>query len=55
MSYNADEAIHLYHSAAILKSVGNKGFVFSLSLHVWPHTEWEVNKKHLLRAYLRLL
>ena len=32
-------AIHLYHSAAILVSVGNKGFVFALSLPVQPHTE----------------
>ena len=31
--------IHLYHSAAILESVGNKGFVFALSLPVQPHTE----------------
>ena len=32
-------SIHLYHSAAILESVGNKGFVFALSLPVQPHTE----------------
>ena len=31
--------IHLYHSVAILESVGNKGFVFALSLPVQPHTE----------------
>ena len=31
--------IHLYHSAAILESVGNKGFVFALTLPVQPHTE----------------
>ena len=36
---NAILAIHLYHSAAILESVGNKGFVFALSLPVQPHTE----------------
>ena len=31
--------IHLYHSAAILESLGNKGFVFALSLPVQPHIE----------------
>ena len=36
--------IHLYHSAAILESVGNKGFVFALSLPVQPHIEWEVRR-----------
>ena len=37
-------AIHLYHSAAILESMGNKGFVFALSLPVQPHTEWEARR-----------
>ena len=32
-------SIHLYHSAAILESLGNKGFVFALSLPVQPHIE----------------
>ena len=32
-------SIHLYHSAAILESLGNKGFVFVLSLPVQPHIE----------------
>ena len=36
--------IHVYHSAAILESVGNKGFVFALFLPVQPHTEWEVRR-----------
>ena len=36
--------IHLYHSAAILESVGNKGFVFVLSLPAQPHIEWEVRR-----------
>ena len=31
--------IHLYHSAAILESLGNKGFVFALSLPVQPRIE----------------
>ena len=31
--------IHLYHAAAILESLGNKGFVFALSLPVQPHIE----------------
>lgn len=34
-------ASHLYHSAVILEYVGNKGFVFELSLHDQPHTKWE--------------
>ena len=37
-------AIHLYHSAAILESLGNKGFVFVLSLPVQPRIEWEVRR-----------
>ena len=43
-NYCFDWFIHLYHSAAILESVGNKGFVFALSLPVQPHTEWEVRR-----------
>ena len=31
--------IHLYHSAALLESVKNKGFVVALSSLVQPHTE----------------
>ena len=48
MTFNATELvkfpIHLYHSAAILESVGNKGFVFALFLPVQPHTEWEARR-----------
>ena len=35
---------NLYHAAAILEFVGNKGFVFASSLPVQPHTEWEVRR-----------
>ena len=41
---NEDSPIHLYHSAAILESMGNKGFVFALFLPVQPHTEREARR-----------
>ena len=44
LSYRRGQYIDLYHSAANLGSVGNRGFVFALSLPVQPHTEWEVRR-----------
>ena len=44
LSYRRGQYIDLYHPAVILGSVGNRGFVFALSLPVQPHTEWEVRR-----------
>ena len=38
-------AIHLYHSAGILESVGNKDFVFALSLHCLCPSSLTLNER----------
>ena len=37
--------IHLYHSAAILESVGNKDFVFASSLHCLCPSSLTLNER----------